>query len=691
MTTTHAQSETWAIRPISNASSQYYSEYTNVHETERRRPVVSSNSRSSSANHIALEANAVLSRTNTFNWVKGEIIGKGSYGRVYLALNAFTGELMAVKQVESPQTASDRANSRQIEVVEALKFESEILKNLDHPNIVQYLGFEETLENLNIFLEYVPGGTIGSCLLKHGSFDEDVTKWFTVQILAGLEYLHSTGILHRDLKGDNILVETSGICKISDFGISKREDVKGQAFTELRGTIYWMAPEVVDSNKRGYDSKIDIWSVGCVVLEMWTGERPWVGEEVISVMLKLYKDNVSPPVPSRLTLSEMAMDFYNECFAMNPQARPMAGVLRQHPYLERTPGWEFHLSDIERSPARLSTSRKDSSNRHRNSSAPAPRHRRTATDVPPVPTKPRDSNTVRPTDHLQLPSIDTSTSRTARSPSRPRSSDPPPIVYITPPSSPVRVSSRSSMSPATSESTRTSASKTSASRTSASPQPRKSFHVVNPDPEPDDERVGKLRTPYVYNPPPLPPAADTLRSFSSRRSQRRGTLLQTRSIADFKAKERRLAPAPSMQDLAGRVGTSSSQQSSSRRNDSYSESDSDSNGGTMYWQKPPVELQKRKSNKSAHRRSIIETKRDSTWAPRPGLNVVYSHLQDFFPRVDLDKPITSPASSSQSERPRRTKSIRMVAEISRNNLENSTLQRRPTTKLWGHRVEEVQD
>jgi serine/threonine protein kinase len=63
---------------------------------------------------------------------------------------------------------------------------------------------------------------------------------FTGQILAGLEYLHSTGIIHRDLKGDNILVETSGVCKISDFGISKKEDVKGQAFTELRGTVYWM-------------------------------------------------------------------------------------------------------------------------------------------------------------------------------------------------------------------------------------------------------------------------------------------------------------------------------------------------------------------------------------------------------------------------------------------------------------------
>ncbi|KAJ6604578.1 kinase-like domain-containing protein [Mycena vulgaris] len=359
---TSTQSQTWAIRPLSNASlasSQYYPSYSQNESTERSG--VYSNSRSSRSSRslasIAVEDNIVVSRTTTFQWVRGELIAKGSYGRVYLALNVNNGELMAVKQVEAPQTASDRADSRQIEVVEALKFESTTLKDLDHPNIVQYLGFEETPENLNIFLEYVPGGTIGSCLLKHGKFDDNVTKWFTVQILAGLEYLHSTGILHRDLKGDNILVETSGVCKISDFGISKKEDLKGQAFTELRGTVYWMAPEVVDSNKRGYDSKVDIWSLGCVVLEMWTGERPWVGEEVISVMLKLYKDKLPPPLPPHITLDDLAMDFRRKCFShifRNPQARPTAGVLRRHPYLKLTPGWVFQLSDIERSPARLS-------------------------------------------------------------------------------------------------------------------------------------------------------------------------------------------------------------------------------------------------------------------------------------------------------------------------------------------------
>jgi hypothetical protein len=366
---------------------------------------------------------------------------------------------------------------------------------------------------------------------------------------------------------------------------------------------------------------------------------------------------------------------------VNPQERPTAGILRRHPYLKLPPGWVFQISDIERSTTRLSIGHTKGQriSRYRNSSVPASRHRRSATnpDAPPVPTKRGDWPTVRPSDHLELPSRDSSTlrpgshqRRPSRSPSRPPSSEPPPIVYITPPSSPVRTSSRNSISPPTSEST----------RTSGSLRPKKSFYIVNPDPEP-----GEKRPSLVYNPPPLP-AGETLRPSPSQGSQRRRELRSRASMADFKAEERRIS---SMQDLAGRVGSSSSRQSTFRADEYYSESDSDSNAGTNYWKKPPVELQKSSSpskpDKFAHRRSIIETKRDSTWAPRPGVRDVYSHLEDFFPRVDLDKVIVTPT----SDRHRRTRSIRMVAEINRTNLDNPNLRRAATTKLWGYRGEEV--
>ncbi|KAG2150089.1 MAP kinase [Suillus cothurnatus] len=278
-----------------------------------------------------------------FKWVRGELIGKGTYGRVYLALNATTGEMIAVKQVEIPITASDRKDNRQMSFVQALKMESETLKDLDHPHIVQYLGFEETPTFLSIFLEYVPGGSVGSCLRDHGKFDEEVTKSFTGQILEGLEYLHSKNIIHRDLKADNILVEKTGICKISDFGISKRtDDLNGMASTAMQGTVFWMAPEVIHPQKKGYNSKIDIWSVGCVVLEMWAGKRPWSDDEAITG--HVYQNKQPPPIPSDVVLSDLAKDFKDRCFAMqvDPEDRSSAADLQLHPYLELPEGWVFN-------------------------------------------------------------------------------------------------------------------------------------------------------------------------------------------------------------------------------------------------------------------------------------------------------------------------------------------------------------
>jgi serine/threonine protein kinase len=80
----------------------------------------------------------------------------------------------------------------------------------------------------------------------------------------------------------------SGICKISGFGISKRaDDDNGGAHTPMQGTVFWMAPEVISTQKKGYNFKIDIWSVGCVILEMWGGSRPWLGHEALAVMFKV--------------------------------------------------------------------------------------------------------------------------------------------------------------------------------------------------------------------------------------------------------------------------------------------------------------------------------------------------------------------------------------------------------------------
>ncbi|KIM20326.1 hypothetical protein M408DRAFT_330828 [Serendipita vermifera MAFF 305830] len=170
-------------------------------------------------------------KPEVMQWFKGKLLGKGTYGKVYLGFNATSKEVFAVKRVEMPESRSDHQDPRQKQVLDAIKSESDTLRDLDHPNIVAYLGYEQTEKYFSIFLEYVPGGSIGECYRKLGrGFDKNLTRHCTKQIVDGLAYLHSKGILHRDLKADNILVDLDGVCKISDFGISKRENGWFRAF-----------------------------------------------------------------------------------------------------------------------------------------------------------------------------------------------------------------------------------------------------------------------------------------------------------------------------------------------------------------------------------------------------------------------------------------------------------------------------
>ena len=138
-------------------------------------------------------------------------------------MGASNGMLMAVKQVELP-TGSGPNQEKKKNMLNALEREIELLKDLQHPNIVQYLYSSIDEEFLNIFLEYVPGGSLASTLRGFGAFAEGLTRTWVKQILSGLSYLHEKNIIHRDIKGTNILIDNKGVAKISDFGISKRSD-----------------------------------------------------------------------------------------------------------------------------------------------------------------------------------------------------------------------------------------------------------------------------------------------------------------------------------------------------------------------------------------------------------------------------------------------------------------------------------
>ena len=133
-----------------------------------------------------------------FTWVKGKLIGQGAFGRVYKGLICETGQEIAIKQVSLPR--DDAMQRRVSEHVRALESEVAVLKGLQHENIVHYLGTEQSDEHLNIFLEYVPGGSISSKLMQFGPLPEGTIKVYTKQILRGLQYLHAKRFMHRDIK-----------------------------------------------------------------------------------------------------------------------------------------------------------------------------------------------------------------------------------------------------------------------------------------------------------------------------------------------------------------------------------------------------------------------------------------------------------------------------------------------------------
>ncbi|WRT65025.1 uncharacterized protein IL334_001966 [Kwoniella shivajii] len=266
-------------------------------------------------------------------WIKGALIGAGSFGSVYLGMDAHSGLLMAVKQVELP-TGSARNEDRKQSMVSALEREIELLKELQHENIVQYLDSSADDNHLNIFLEYVPGGSVAALLSNYGAFEEALVKNFVRQILYGLNYLHEREIIHRDIKGANILVDNKGGIKISDFGISKK--VENNLMTglkanrpSLQGSVFWMAPEIV--KQTSYTSKADIWSVGCLVVEMLSGSHPYPGLTQMQAIFRIGSQMPVPEIPS--DTSSDAADFLRRTFEIDHNARPTAAELLQHPFI----------------------------------------------------------------------------------------------------------------------------------------------------------------------------------------------------------------------------------------------------------------------------------------------------------------------------------------------------------------------
>ncbi|XP_053261372.1 mitogen-activated protein kinase kinase kinase 19 isoform X1 [Podarcis raffonei] len=264
-------------------------------------------------------------------WTKGEILGKGAYGTVYCGLTS-QGHLIAVKQV-ALSTCDQIGTEKEYQ---KLQHEVEILKNLTHINIVGYLGTSLEDNIVSIFMEFVPGGSISSIIHRFGPLPEIVFCKYTKQILQGVAYLHENCVVHRDIKGNNVMLMPNGVIKLIDFGCAKRlayvslTDAHSEPLKSVHGTPYWMAPEVIKES--GYGRKSDIWSIGCTVFEMATGKPPLASMDRIAAMFYIGAHRgIMPSLPNHC--STKAADFVHLCFTRDQYERPTALQLLQHPFM----------------------------------------------------------------------------------------------------------------------------------------------------------------------------------------------------------------------------------------------------------------------------------------------------------------------------------------------------------------------
>lgn len=300
----------------------------------------------------------------SIRWQKGRFIGGGSFGQVFAAVNLDTGGVMAVKEIVFH-------DSQSLELIPSIKEEMTVLEMLNHPNVVQYFGVEVHRDKVYIFMEFCESGSLAG-LLSHGRIEDEMfVQVYTLQMLEGLAYLHQSGVVHRDIKPENILLDHNGVIKFVDFGAAKVIAAQGrtkrglthhvttpgsddgsspQNINSMTGTPMYMSPEAITGQKNSKSWAVDIWSLGCCVLEMATGKRPWANLDNEWAIMYHIAAGHKPALPGPDQMSEGGRKFVARCLEHDPGQRPSAAELLNDPWINQIRQAAFGSSDSGSTP-----------------------------------------------------------------------------------------------------------------------------------------------------------------------------------------------------------------------------------------------------------------------------------------------------------------------------------------------------
>ncbi|CAL9071709.1 unnamed protein product [Musa textilis] len=254
----------------------------------------------------------------------GELLGAGSFSKVYVARNARTGELVAIKVLDTEKILRDG-------LVAHIKHEIAILRRVRHPYVVQLHEVMATRTRIYFVMEYVRGGELFSRVAK-GRMLEDAARRYFQQLVSAVAFCHARGVFHRDLKSENLLVDDNGDLKVSDFGLSAVSDQMRDdgLFHTLCGTPAYVAPEVL--SRRGYDgAKVDIWSCGIILFVLMAGYLPFQDHNIMAMCRKIHKGEFRCP----RWFSTDLFHLLHRVLDTNPQTRITIPELMEHPWFKK--------------------------------------------------------------------------------------------------------------------------------------------------------------------------------------------------------------------------------------------------------------------------------------------------------------------------------------------------------------------